>query len=154
MKTLYFMILLFLCTGIAAACSCSDYADTLKEKITHNYERSDWVIIGNVISITDPNVHQQKISSGDAILYEFEVITILKGLEESRKTITISRPRYYKVFEVGNTYIVHGIFLSEKYTHRIGDTSLFITGDCRRNKNLRHMTKKEWRIYRRLNHKF
>lgn len=149
MRLLLFIILLCGVPNVVSACSCSEYLGTLKEKLTRNYERSDWVLIGNVISITDPNANQPKVSSGDAILYEFEVITILKGLEH-RKTITITRPRYYDDFKLGSTYIVHGIFKSDQYAFMRGAISNFITGDCRRNKNVRNITKKERRIYRRL----
>jgi len=150
MRKFFLLMILFFFVhkGEAMACSCVEYPGSLKEKITRNFNRSDYVFTGNVVSIEDPQEGSLVRSSHDGIHYEFEIIASLKG-EFKTKKITIARPRDYSGFEIGQTYIVHVVKVSKEYYLSGSDINL-ITGDCRRNKNVKRLSTKERHIYKKM----
>ena len=156
MRTLVLLLLIFLIsTTNAIGCTCISKKETLKNKVTKEFVKSDIIFTGNVVAITDLNKHPTKSSSGDPIQYTFEIIEHLKGVDTKREIQVISA-RFgsscgYE-FQIGKTYMVYAI-KSDHYSKSTGNEHDYSTSICSRNNYVARVTKKEKRILRKLSQK-
>ncbi|MAM27468.1 MAG: hypothetical protein CMC13_00445 [Flavobacteriaceae bacterium] len=150
-KTLLLILLISISTTEIIACTCAREKASLERKVKTEFNRSDLIFTGKVISkVTKTN--EEYFSLADPTIYTFEIIEKIKGTFQSTNVEIVSEESGASCgynFEIGQQYLVYSIN-SDQFTSTTANKHDFVTDLCRRNQKINTIDKREIKKLRKL----